>query len=382
MPITFAIDAQSANKEHRTGVEWHAYHLIQALKAQTLREGERVILYSPTPLQGELGTLPDGWESRVLTWPGRGWMKLRMSWEMLWHKPNVLFVPAQGLPLFAPRNAKKKRATVTTIHDVGFIRAAARYDRRARRELLVQTKHAIKRATQIFAVSAFTKSELVETFRVAEDRVTVVSNGIDVQTYKRLPQPEVQQTLQALRLSRHFFLYVGRMDAKKNVGTLIRAFELFKSGRGMGDPFELILVGSPGYGFDEIKTYYERSPVKDSIRYLGYLPSNEVAGLMNAATAFVFPSWYEGFGVPVLEAMACGAPVIASDIGAHREIASDAALLVSPMESEAIAKTMRRVAEEHGLSESMREKGLARAAQYTWDAAAKTVLESLRKLVE
>ncbi len=382
MGSVFAVDAASANKEHRTGVEWHAYHLIQALKTQPLFEGERVILYSPTPLQGELGTLPDGWESRVLTWPGRGWMKLRMGWEMLWHAPNVLFVPAQGLPLFAPRNAKKKRATVTTVHDVGFLRISERYDGRSRRLLGVQTKHAVKRATQLFAVSAFTKKELVETYRVPEERVTVVSNGIDANTYRRLPEADVARTLQALRLSKHFFLYVGRMDAKKNVTTLIRAFELFKSGRGMGDPFELILVGSPGFGYDEIKLYVERSPVRDSIRYLGYLSSPEAAALMNAATAFVFPSWYEGFGVPVLEAMACGAPVIASDIGAHREITGDAALLVLPRESEAIARAMRRVGEEHGLSISMREKGFARVALYSWDSAAKTVLESMRGLVE
>src|SRR5437762_2054610 len=115
--MIFGIDASSANKEKKTGVEWYAYNLIQAMKQQALGADERVFLYSPTPLKGELGVLPAGWESKVLKWSlGRGWMQGRVSWEMFRRPPNVLFVPSQALPRVHPT------ATLTTIHDIGFAR--------------------------------------------------------------------------------------------------------------------------------------------------------------------------------------------------------------------------------------------------------------------
>jgi alpha-1,3-rhamnosyl/mannosyltransferase len=383
-----AIDASSANKDQRSGVEWYAFHLIQAMKTRALAEGERVVLFSPTPLVGPLGELPAGWESKVLKWwLPMGWMKGRVGWELLRHAPSVFFVPAQGLPLFG-------KNLVATIHDIGFRHVPMMYDPKQRRVLERTTRTAVRRSKRIFAVSEFTKREVVDGFPGTlvplADRIDVVPNAVNADVYKRLDQPDgtkvpgkdVASVLQKHRLGRHFFLYVGRMDAKKNVKTLIRAFELFKQGRGTGDPFELVLVGSPGYKFFEIKQYVEHSPSKSSIRYLGYLPDDESAALMNAATAFAFPSWYEGFGVPPLEAAACGCPLIVSDISAHREVLADAAIFVAPGEPENWAAAMREVVTGgSGAKEANGAKGFARVAAYSWEKSADVVLEALRSLV-
>lgn len=352
---TYAIDASSAEKENRSGVEWYAYYLIEAMKRQTLGADERLVFYSP----------------KTVKWPlPFAWMKARVSIEMLRRKPDVLLVPAQGLPLFG------KRAAV--VHDVGWRRVPGVYEPAARRRLEKETRRAVKKARVLFAVSEFTKRELVETFRVSADRVVVAPNAVNPAVFRTLDESTVAPILQRYRLSRHYFLYVGRMDAKKNVKTLIRAFELFKKDRGLGDPFELVLVGSKGYGFSEIKLYVEHSTVREHIKYFGYLPEADVAGLMNAATAFVFPSWYEGFGVPPLEAAACGCPSVVSDIGAHREVMGDAALYASPGEPEAWAKALKRMATEQTLRGELSAKGFARAAAYSWDATAKIVLDALR----
>lgn len=355
---TYAIDASSANKAQRSGVEWYAYHLIEAIKRQPLALDERVVLFS----------------AETLKWPlPFAWMKGRVSWEMLRRRPDVLLVPAQGLPLFG------KVAAV--VHDVGFRRVPGVYAPSDRRRQTAEIRRALRRAKTLFTVSEFTKRELMELYGVAENRLVVAPNAINASVYRPLDAATIEPVRQKHRVGRHYFLYVGRMDAKKNVATIIRAFELFKAGRGTGDPFELVLVGSQGFRFGDIKLYVDRSPMRASIRYFGYLPENEVAALMNGATAFLFPSWYEGFGVPPLEAAACGAPLIVSDIGAHREVLGDAALFVAPGEPEGWGKALSRMVVEHGLDGQLRAKGFERAAAYSWDKTAQIVLAALRGMV-
>ncbi|MEK7615208.1 MAG: glycosyltransferase family 1 protein [Patescibacteria group bacterium] len=373
-PATFAIDASSANKQKRTGVENYAFHLIEALKLQPLQDGEQVVLFSPTPLEGTLASLPSGWQSYVLAWPfKKAWMQGRVTWELFRRPADVLFVPAQGLPHFG-------RRLVTTIHDVAYARTPHLYEPSTRKRIASTTKRSIKKAVHLLTVSQFTKQELMSLSHVPGEKITVTPLAADTQIYHRLDAQVVEKVLQTHRLSRHFFLSVGRLEKKKNTVMLIRAFELFKQNRGIGDPFELVLIGEPGFGFEEIKAYITNSSARESIRVLGYLPDADVAALMNIATAFLFPSWYEGFGIPTLEAMSCGTAVFASDIPAHHEVAADAALFISP-EPEAWAKQMSRIAEDPGIRDALVAKGTARAAQFSWEQTAKSTWEVLRSLV-
>ncbi len=373
--IVYGIDASSANKQKRTGVENYARELIQALKLQPLKEQERVVLYTPTKLDDELGVLPAGWTSQILHWPlKRGWMSCRVSWEMLRHRPSVLFVPGQGLPRFAG-------VTLTTIHDLAFARRPDLYDPSVRRRLKRVTKHAIKKATRILVPSQATKQDLVDLYHVTSDRIVVTPEAVNTKVFHPYSPEDARVTLQQHRLGANFFLTVGRLEKKKNLTTLIRAFELFKSRRGMGDPFELLLVGEPGFGYTEIKKYIDLSPYKNQIHELGYLPDEEVAPLMSAATAYVFPSWYEGFGIPNLEAMLAGTTLITSDIEAHREVVGDAGLLVAPGEPEAWAQALARVVKEGSLRAELVERGKQRVMGFSWQKTAAMTLDSLRSLV-
>ncbi|MBI5369718.1 glycosyltransferase family 4 protein [Candidatus Uhrbacteria bacterium] len=376
-PITYAIDAESANKEKRTGVEAYAFQVIQAMKQEPLKEGERVFLYSPTPLNGPLADLPRGWESRVLTWNfPRGWMQGRVSWELFRRPPEVLFVPAQGLPKFF-----FKIPIVTTIHDVAFRRIGALYDPIVRRRLQKVTHRSVKKASRLLAISTFTRQELHDLYHIEEKRVTITPLAADTSVYHRLDAQTVDGALRRYRLGQSFFLFVGRLEKKKNVSTLIRAFESFKQNRGVGDPFELVLVGASGFGYQDLKVQIERSPVRELIREVGYLPDEDVAALMNKATAFCFPSWEEGFGIPNVEAMVCGAVLVTSDIPVHHEVAGDAALFVDPKDAEAWAKTFARLASDPMLRDQLIEKGSLRAAQFSWGKTARSTWEVLRSLV-
>lgn len=374
-PIVYAIDAWSANQKKKTGVEMYAFQLIQAMKHHALQENERVVLYSPTKLEGALAELPNGWESRVLDWSlPFGWMQGRVSWELFRTKPNVLFVPAQGLP-------RGRASMVTTIHDVGFARVPNVYDAKDRKRLERVTKRSVRHASHIITVSEFSKSEIVSLYHTQADRISTTPLAADTSIYKRLSHEEIDLVLQHHRIGKHFFLYVGRLDQKKNVETIIRAFDQFKRERGVGDPYELVLVGEPGFGFSSMKNWIDHSTSKDQIHLLGYLEDADVAALMNAATAFLFPSWYEGFGIPNVEAMNCGTPLVVSDIPVHHEVIGDAALFVNPSEPELWERALKQIAEDPSLRARLVENSSVRAVLYDWNKTATKTWEVLRSLV-
>lgn len=383
--IVYAIDASSANKAKRTGVEMYAFQLIQNMKKHALAENERVILYSPTKLEGALAELPTDWESRVLDWSlPFAWMQGRVSWELFRRPPNVLFVPAQGLP-------RGGTPIVTTIHDVGFRRMPILYDAKSRKRLESVTKRSVRNASHLITVSEFSKSEIISLYSHSlppakggaggGSRISTTYLAADTSIYKRLSREEIEPVLQRHRIGKHFFLYVGRLDQKKNVETIIRAFDQFKLDRGVGDPYELVLVGEPGFGFASMKNWIDHSSSKEQIHTLGYLEDAEVAALMNAATAFLFPSWYEGFGIPNIEAMHCGTPLVVSDIPAHREVIGDAAIFVTSSEPELWVRAMKQIAEDASFRERLIEKGSVRSALYDWNKTAAETWAVLRSLV-
>jgi len=369
----FVIDASSANKERRTGVENYAREVIEAMKKQALREGEKVLLYSPTALDETLGTLPEGWSSAVLDWPlGRGWMAGRVRWELMRKKPSVLFVPAQAIP-----HAPKGVQIVTTIHDVAFARQPDLYEPSVRKRLQKVTRRAVRRAHTILVPSQATASDLLELYKVSQERIVVTPLAPSI----RQSATDPAKTLQHYRLGTKYFLTVGRLEKKKNISTLIKGFELFKSRRGVGDPYELILVGEPGFGYEELKKYLDFSPQKNLIRSLGYVPDEQVAHLMSQATAYAFPSWYEGFGIPNLEAMAAGTALLASDIPAHTEVVGDAGLLVPPTDAEQWAQAMENIVRDPSVRQTLIDNGSERVKTFSWQITAQKTWEVLRSLV-
>ncbi|MCX6715349.1 MAG: glycosyltransferase family 1 protein [Candidatus Uhrbacteria bacterium] len=392
--VVYAIDAWSANQKKKTGVEMYAFQLIQAMKKHALAENERVVLYSPTKLEGALAELPNGWEEKIVAWPTKsswfpvGWMQARMSFELFQHPPSVLFVPSQGLPRQFPGVSYP---ILTTVHDLGFLRAPNLYDSASRKRLSKLTKRSVKNASHLITVSEFSKSEIVSLYSQSlppakggvggGSRISTTYLAADTSIYKRLSREEIEPVLQRHRIGKHFFLYVGRLDQKKNVETLIRAFDQFKLDRGVGDPYELVLVGEPGFGFASMKNWIDHSTAKDQIHTLGYLEDADVAALMNAATAFVFPSWYEGFGIPNVEAMSSGTPLLVSDIPVHREILGDAAMFVTPSEPEPWVHAMKQLAEDALLREQLITKGSIRSNLFDWNKTAMQTWEVLRSLI-
>lgn len=366
-PMLIGIDASRANKSVKTGVEWYSFHLIQALKELTKGDRHQWVLYTREPLKGALAALPQNWyEVRAGWWPKYLWTRVRMSWEM-WRRPvEVFFDPSHTLPPVRPEKS------VVTIHDVGFRRFPPFYPPHQVAIHEHGTRLIAKSLARIITISEFTARELVELYGIDSHRIAITPLGIDHALYKPLPRQDVEDRLAKLRVPSPYLLFVGRQDAKKNLVNLIKAFNVYKNERGVGDPTRLVLAGPAGYGGEDIKKAIAASPFKDHILTLGYVKEEDVPYLLNGAKALVHVAWYEGFGLPPVQAMACGCPVVAADNSCLPSVIGEGnALFVSPSSPDAIARALMRLDNEPALVEDLRRRGMDRAAMYTWEACAK-----------
>lgn len=373
--MLIGIDASRAQKPNKTGVEWYAYHLIQELKKLTANGPHQWVLYSREPLTGDLAKLPENWYEVRAGWPPKYlWTQVRMSWEMLRRPVDVLFVPAHVLPPFRPEKS------VVTVHDVGFRRFPSLYAPADRRYHENTTRRIANGGARIITVSEFSGREIAQLYQnTSSRRIAVTHLGVDHNVYKPIKdQAAIDDVLHKYRIPPAYFLAIGRLEAKKNTANLIKAFDIFKHRRGVGDPTYLVLAGSPGNGYKAVQKALSESPHKQYIKEVGYVDEKEKPALISGAKGLVHISWYEGFGIPPVEAMACGCPVIAANNSSMPEIiGQENALFVHPRDINATARAMDRILTDHELRETLRANGPKIAAKYTWENAAKATLPVL-----
>ncbi|MEK9183074.1 MAG: glycosyltransferase family 1 protein [Patescibacteria group bacterium] len=381
------IDASRANNEQKTGVEWYAFFVIQELKKIVPTE-TRVVLYTREPLQGELARLPSNWQEQVLPWPPRRlWTQIRLSWE-IWRvkrgardyaagakeKELALFVPAHVLPLICPIN------TFITIHDLGGLRFPAGYSLFEKWYARFATWFALRRAT-VFTPSEFSRREIMNVF--GNGKIIVAPNGFDDSKYHLIDDKKaIGQILEKYNIRPPYFLSISRLEEKKNTVGIVEAYKIFKekiSLQSNSENYSLVLLGKPGFGYTKVAEAIKKSGYQHTIIIPGWVKAEDVPYLMSGASAFIFPSFYEGFGIPVLEAMACGVPVIVSNRAALPEVADNAALLVDPYKPGDIARAMLEIVSSPALSDELVGRGLARAREFGWERAAGKIWGILTK---
>ena len=301
------------------------------------------------------------------------------------HRLEQLFLPwvVRGLkcdvfhsPDFIPPLHHRGRSVIT-IHDLAFLiypqfvtKDAARY--------YGQIDRAVRHADHIIAVSHSTKNDLVRMLGVPEDRITVIHEAADPRM-RPMTRDEALQRVQALyNVPDDFVLFVSTIEPRKNVGALLRAY------RRLRDDYRLtpalVLAGSRGWLSDDVYDLVASLDLAESTYFLGRVESHDLPYLYNAARTLVHPAFYEGFGLTPLEAMACGTPVIVSNVSSLPEVVGDAALLIDPEQDEEITVALWRVLTDEGLRESMRAKGLQRAASFSWERAADQTMAVYRRV--
>jgi len=421
--MLIGIDASRANREFKSGTGWYSYYLIRELaKIDSINQ---YVLYSDKALTGGLIDLmaDDGetggkiemengyqkiksphnnFKAKILKWPFTYlWTQIRLSWEMLFHSPEVLFIPAHTLPIVNPKKS------IVTVHDIGFERLREVYSsdkigpgRSAGRffDLLAglftfgkfrsnildyhswSTKLALKRAKKIIAVSEFTKDELMAVYGAPSSKIEVVYNGFNSALYKPLAdQNKIKLVLEKYGIKSPYIFYAGRLEKKKNIAMLINAMVLLRD-KYKNFNHKLVLTGSAGLGFDEIKYTIEEFDFNSEVIVTGWAPEEDMPYLYSGASLFVFPSLYEGFGIPLLEAMATGVPIAASNIPAIAEITAGAARLFDPRDKHDIAEKMAEVLMDKKLAGDFVNKGKIRIKDFSLHKCAKETLAVIEKI--
>lgn len=286
------------------------------------------------------------------------------------HRLDVLHVPSYRRMLW-PRPC----ALVTTIHDLAPFHVAGKYEWKRMLYGRVVARRLAQRQDQIIAVSQNTANDVVGFFKLPVEKVTVIHNGLDHARF--LPDStaaEKEFVRERYNLRQPFFLYVARLEHPgKNHVRLIEAFNRFKAGT--GSDWQLVFGGSDWHGAEAIHTAIGQSPFRRDIRCLGFVPDDALPKLYRAASVFVHPSLFEGFGFPPLEAMACGCPVLSSTRGALGEIVGTAAATVDPEDVTALKNQLASLASDPALRATLREAGLARARHFDWERAAAQTVE-------
>lgn len=269
-----------------------------------------------------------------------------------------------------------RRPTVLTVHDLIFERYPKHHKLTNRLFLSVGMRLFVRRATAIIAVSQQTKQDLVALYHTPAEKIHVIYQGINpsfapasVAEIQRVREPYASYATDGTL--RPYLLMLGTLEPRKNHVTAMKALARLKQA---GLPHALLIAGGEGWLFEPIRQQVETFGLENDVLFTGYVPAEDLAPLYSGATCVLQPSLYEGFGFPVLEAMACGAPVICSNVSSLPEAAGDAALLVDPLDDEGVAAAVQRVITEPRLAEGMRERGLTHAARFCWErCAAETV---------
>jgi glycosyltransferase involved in cell wall biosynthesis len=385
------IDASRVAVAARTGTEHYTYELLAALARRD--RANRYTLYANQP-PAALPPLGPNFALRRIPF-ARLWTHARLSAELLLRPPDTLFVPAHVLPLGAP--LRRRMRSVVTIHDMGYLRFPEAHTRAQRRYLRLSTLWSARAATRLIAISAATRDDLVRFAGVPPEKVAVVYHGVSPRFRPVEDVAAIRQAQERYGIRPPYFFYIGTVQPRKNLARLIEAFARMTTddrrpttegsasvrtagGRWsvVGGP-QLVIAGKRGWLTESIERRAAELGVAERVRFTGYVADADVPALLSGALAFVFPSLYEGFGMPVLEAMACGAPVLTSSTSSLPEVAGDAALLVDPEDTAAIGAELARLASDAALRAELRQCGLARAASFTWDRCAE---QTLRVLME
>jgi glycosyltransferase involved in cell wall biosynthesis len=361
--VIIGIDASRALRARRTGTENYALELIRQLLAQG-RE-HRFRLYCDQPPAPTLFGNTANAEIRVIHWP-RLWTHVRLSWEMVRRPPDVLFVPAHVLPLVCPSRS------VVTVHDLGYLHYPEAHTHWQRAYLAWSTRWSARHATHLLADSIATRDDVLAQGLAPAEKLTVVYPGRD-QTMRPVSDRE---TLSALRfrldLGPRYVLHVGTLHPRKNLVRLIEAFAL------LGDEgLQLALCGERGWLPRSIERRVQELGIADRVRLVGYVDDRDLAALYSAAACFAYPSLFEGFGFPVLEAQACGTPVVASNSSSIPEVAGDAAVLVDPLDTTSISRGLERALNDEELRRGLVERGFANVARFSWVRCAEQTLDVL-----
>jgi glycosyltransferase involved in cell wall biosynthesis len=371
--VHIAIDYTPAVRQ-RAGIGRYTRDLIAAL-AETDRENRYTLFCAgDAPPEGERNRWPDNFTLRVSNLPARwltvGWHRLKLPVPVerfagdcdIFHSPDFTLPPLRAA------------AGVVTVHDLSFLRLPQYADPGLAAHLRRSVPEAVSRAARVLADSENTRKDLGELLDVPPEKVSVVTPGVGPHFRPVRDSVRLNEVRARYNLPEWFILFVGTIEPRKNLARLISAFGALR--RQTGLPHALVIVGGAGWLNEGIYDQVGKEGLDEHVRFPGFVADADLPGLYTLADLLAFPSLYEGFGIPPLEAMACGTPVVASNRSSIPEAVGSAALLVDPEDVDGMADAMARVLGNASLRARLSDLGRAQAARFSWHAAAEKLREA------
>lgn len=364
------IDAHSSEREGE-GNCTYIRNLIRALRS--LEERDCFTLFAEDPNHPFYRSLGSSERFRVFPLRQRGGV-VRLVWAL---SQAAARAEVDGLHVqyFAPFFYRSP--LVVTVHDLGFLHVPDSFAPNLRLAMRVLVPWSIWRASCVITDSQFARHDMIARYRVAPEKIAVIRLGVG-QGFHPRSGVEAREVLGRYGLEPGFVFSLGRLNRRKNLGRLLLAYGALRAEGVTNAP--LVIGGKLDYGIEDLRGA-NSSKHAEGVRWMGLIPEDDLPAFYAGAACFVYPSLFEGFGIPLLEAMACGCPVISSDRGALPELVEDAGLVVDPESVDAIKVAMTRVLTDAGLREELKERGQARSRHFTWSETARRTLEVYRRTV-
>lgn len=382
--MNIGFDGQFFLKGEKTGIAWSADRVIKHMKG--ISDIHKQIFCFGLGYNSRKKTQVYNYEEYGCSIRMCNWFHdviYRTVWNFIPIPYSLFFGKSADVTVFfnfiVPPGVNGK--TIAVVHDMAYRTYPETVRGKTKKILERAMEKSCQRADKIITISEFSKKEILKYFSIPESKIEVVPWGVETKVYHdRYSADNIENVKNHYAISGDYILYLGTIEPRKNIERLIRAYSLLNE-KDPGVPI-LVLAGQKGWYYDEIFGAIEELHLEEKVKFLGYVPEADVPVLLCGAKMFVFPSLYEGFGLPPLEAMACGTPVVTSDAASLPEIAKDAAVLVDPFSIESIANGMDMLITNNDLREKVVKAGLERAKMYRWEKSAERIEHVCRELVK
>lgn len=367
------IDGYEANVPQRLGSGQVAYELIKNIAAIDKHNDYTILV--PTAPKEDLPKERNGFVYKILK-PNKLWTRIALPLALFSakKKPDVIFTPTHYVPRLSP----VKR--VVTIFDLAYLHYPQMFLKKDLWKLSNWTKFSIENSDHIITISQFSKKDIIKNYKIDKNNITVAYPGFSESLFKPITDiDKIEKVKQKYGIEGRYIIYTGTIQPRKNLIKLIDAFQKIND-------LKLVIVGKArgegrqGWMFEDILEHPQKIGIEDKVIFTGFAPTEDLPLLVNGAVAFVLPSLYEGFGIPVVEAMACGTPVIVSNVSSLPEIVGKAGLLIDPKSTDQIEQAIRTISADKKLRAKLSKLSLVQAKKFSWKKCTKEVIKVLETI--
>lgn len=364
--MLIGIDGNEANVKNRVGTGVYTLELLKQFASLKSPAFQIFLKENPLPdLPKETANF-----KYIIFGPKKFWTQFALPIKLTFgEKPNVFFSPAH----YGPRYSKVP--FVVTIHDLSYLHFPELFRKEDLLQLTNWSKYSIEKAAHILVPSQSTKNDIIKNYDIKQEKITVTYEGYNKTLFKPSAKTVIKKVKDKYKIVGEYIIFVGTLQPRKNIEKLIDAFSQIKNSK-----LNLVIVGKKGWLYDSILQKSKELKIGNRVTFTDFVPSDDLPALISGAEVYVNPSLWEGFGIPVIEAQACGVPVAVSNTSSLPEIVGNSGLLVDPESTESISAGIKKVITDEKLRQDLIKRGLANAKRFSWESCANQTVAVLAKV--